>query len=77
MPGITDPASIAYRDESAILARGLDPERFYLEVVVPHKIHLSLSYAEQATLWSDLRIILQTLGLGRRDERGLTSTARK
>jgi len=60
-PGMTDPASIRYRRESELLARATDPERFYVESVMPEKIQLNLEYARGATVWSDVRILLRTL----------------
>lgn len=65
-PGITDPASIKYRDESALLAKAEHPEDLYIREIVPEKIRINLAYAEGANLWSDLRVILATLGIGRR-----------
>lgn len=61
VPGVTDPASLEYRDESALLATKADPEQAYVEEIVPHKIRLNLEYAVQATLWSDVAIIVRTL----------------
>ncbi len=63
MPGITDSASIQYRNESVLLAQADDPERFYVTTVMPDKIRINLEYAERATVWSDLKVILQTLVL--------------
>lgn len=67
-PGITDPASIAYRDESVQLARAADPEHEYVHVVLPRKLALAQAYAEQASLATDLRVIWRTVALvwGRR-----------
>jgi len=61
MPGITDPASIRYRDESERLARAEDPEAYYVRVLVPEKIRLNLEYGKKATLSRDIRVILKTL----------------
>jgi lipopolysaccharide/colanic/teichoic acid biosynthesis glycosyltransferase len=61
-PGITDIASIEYRDESAVLARAADPERAYIDEVLPHKLALAASYVDQASVWLDIRLILRTLG---------------
>ena len=61
VPGMTDEASIRYLGESTLLAASPDPEPHYLEVIAPDKIRLSLAYAARATVWSDLRVILQTL----------------
>ena len=60
-PGITDPASIACRHEADLLAAAADPEREYVEVLMPQKLKLSAQYAAHATLGTDLRLILQTL----------------
>jgi lipopolysaccharide/colanic/teichoic acid biosynthesis glycosyltransferase len=63
VPGITDPASIRYRDEAAELARAADPERCYIDEIMPEKIRLNLEYAERATTFEDLLVILSTLGV--------------
>jgi lipopolysaccharide/colanic/teichoic acid biosynthesis glycosyltransferase len=61
-PGITDPSSIEFIDEAERLARAADPEREYVEVILPQKVRAAAEYAEQATLWSDLRVLWRTLG---------------
>lgn len=60
-PGITDPASLAYRDESRQLAQSGDPEATYIHTVMPAKLRLSAQYVDEATLWLDLRLIAATL----------------
>jgi lipopolysaccharide/colanic/teichoic acid biosynthesis glycosyltransferase len=60
-PGITDLASIEYRDESEQLARAADPEHEYVHVVMPRKLRLAEAYVEQASLALDLRLIVRTL----------------
>lgn len=60
-PGITDLASIEYRDESNVLARAADPEHAYLHEVLPHKLALSARYVDEASWWTDVRLILRTL----------------
>ncbi|HEX6705416.1 MAG TPA: sugar transferase [Albitalea sp.] len=67
-PGITDLASIQFRDESALLARADDPEREYTEVVLPAKLRLAAQYVDDATLATDLRLIGLTLKALLRDE---------
>lgn len=62
-PGVTDPASLAWEDEAAQLARAADPEREYVEVVMPAKLALAARYVERATLWSDLGVIWRSLRL--------------
>ena len=65
-PGITDFASIAYRNENALLAASADPERTYLEEVLPAKLKLNLEYLDRQSVVLDLRIIFKTLvALGR------------
>ena len=61
VPGITDPASIAYRDESALLAQAPDWERQYVEVIMPEKIRLNLAYAARATRWKDFLVVVVSL----------------
>lgn len=61
VPGITDPASIFYRDESNLLATAANPEKFYIEKVMPDKIRINLEYARHSSIWSDFKIILLTV----------------
>jgi lipopolysaccharide/colanic/teichoic acid biosynthesis glycosyltransferase len=60
-PGITDLASIEYRNESELLAKANDPEREYREVVLPAKLKLAEAYVDQASLTFDLKVIWQTV----------------
>jgi lipopolysaccharide/colanic/teichoic acid biosynthesis glycosyltransferase len=60
-PGITDPASLAFADETALLARAADPEREYVQVILPRKLSAAADYAERSTLVTDLKVIAQTL----------------
>ncbi len=60
-PGITDPASIAYRHEDFILAQEQDPGTYYQEHLLPQKLALSLRYIETRSLRLDLTILYQTL----------------
>ena len=62
-PGITDPVSLAHLDESAQLARAADPEREYVEVLMPAKLRAAAAYAEHATLATDLQVLLRTVRL--------------
>jgi lipopolysaccharide/colanic/teichoic acid biosynthesis glycosyltransferase len=62
-PGITDPVSLALADEGELLARAADPEREYVEVLLPQKLRAAAAYAEHATLWTDLQVIGRTLHL--------------
>lgn len=61
LPGITDPASIRFRNESELLATAADPERYYVEIVMPEKIRLNLEYASKASVWTDIAVIIHTL----------------
>jgi len=67
-PGITDPASLDFIDEAALLAAAADPEREYIERILPIKLQRAADYAEQASLATDVRVLWRTLGvlLGRR-----------
>jgi lipopolysaccharide/colanic/teichoic acid biosynthesis glycosyltransferase len=60
-PGITDFAAIAFRDEEAILASSADPERAYIEIVLPEKIRLYDQYLKRMSLATDLNIVARTL----------------
>ena len=62
-PGITDPSSLLYLDESELLARAADPEREYIEVILPRKLQCAADYAAQANLRSDIGVLLRTLRL--------------
>jgi lipopolysaccharide/colanic/teichoic acid biosynthesis glycosyltransferase len=62
-PGITDPASLRYLDEPEQLARAADPEREYVEVILPRKLQYAADYAQRANLRSDLGVLLRTLRL--------------
>ncbi len=60
-PGITDKASVEFRDESAILVRAADPEKEYLEKILPTKLAYYAQYADTRTLWGDFILILRTI----------------
>lgn len=60
-PGITDLASIEYKDENLILSRSNDPEKDYLENILPRKLEYYCEYVEQRSILLDLRIIGKTL----------------
>jgi len=59
-PGLTSLASIAYIDENEVLGRASDPERAYVEEVMPAKLALDLRYVHEQGLGMDLRIIMRT-----------------
>jgi len=60
LPGVTSPSSIAFCQESDLLACPADPERAYVEEVMPEKIRRELEYAAKATIWSDFLVLLKT-----------------
>lgn len=60
-PGITDYASIEYRDENAILGRAADPDKAYVEEVLPVKLGFYQRYASERSLWVDFKLIVATL----------------
>lgn len=59
-PGITDPASIRYRNENELLEQAEDPEKYYVEVIMQDKIKLYLEYVEKHSFWYDIKLIFQT-----------------
>jgi lipopolysaccharide/colanic/teichoic acid biosynthesis glycosyltransferase len=60
-PGITDLASIEYREESAILGRVHDPEKIYVDEILPIKLNYYVRYVRDRTFVMDLKIILGTV----------------
>ncbi|KHJ39136.1 putative sugar transferase EpsL [Pedobacter glucosidilyticus] len=61
-PGITDMASIKYRNESEILALQQDPELYYAQIIMPDKININLKYANYTkTVFGSIRVIFETL----------------
>ncbi len=60
-PGITDYASIAYRNENDLLEGADDPERMYIDVIMPAKIELNMKYLREISPLADIRLILKTI----------------
>ena len=60
-PGITDYASIAYRNENDLLAGADDPEKMYIETIMPDKIELNMKYLREISPLADIRLILSTI----------------
>ena len=60
-PGITDYASIEYRNENDILAKSDNPEQTYIDEVMPAKLKLNLRYISEMSLKTDLKIIFGTI----------------
>lgn len=59
-PGITDLASIRYRNENELLAEADDPDKYYIEVVMQDKLRINLEYIEKHSFWYDIKLIFQT-----------------
>jgi lipopolysaccharide/colanic/teichoic acid biosynthesis glycosyltransferase len=60
-PGITDPVSLIYFNESEILGKSENPETTYIEEIMPAKLKLALQYAEKAGVFYDIKVIIATL----------------
>ncbi len=60
-PGITDPASLAHIDEAALLAAAADPEREYIDRILPAKLAQAADYAAHATLATDMAVLWRTM----------------
>jgi lipopolysaccharide/colanic/teichoic acid biosynthesis glycosyltransferase len=60
-PGITDVASIKFRNENELLKAQNNPEKFYIERVMPEKLDLNLLYLADRSFFSDVQIILNTI----------------
>ena len=61
-PGITGIASIRFRNENDLLTASDDPNRTYIEEIMPRKIRLDLEYIPRASVPYDIKLIFQTLG---------------
>lgn len=59
-PGITELASIVYRDENDVLAKSEDPERTYIEEIMPEKIKLNMQYMQKMNVFYDIYLIFRT-----------------
>ena len=59
-PGITDPASIKFRNENELMEQAEDPEKYYIEVIMQEKIKLYLEYVEKHNFFYDLGLIFKT-----------------
>jgi lipopolysaccharide/colanic/teichoic acid biosynthesis glycosyltransferase len=60
-PGITDVCTLQLRNEEQMLAIAADPERYYIEKLLPRKLAASIREGWKRTVWRDLRVILATL----------------
>lgn len=59
-PGITSLASIRYRNENELLAAAEDPDKCYVEQVMPDKLTIDLEYVDKANIWTDIKLIFST-----------------
>ncbi len=60
-PGITDLASLKYRDEASVLGQFQNPEEAYVNCILPDKIRLAKDYLDRSSFFFDLLLILKTL----------------
>ncbi|MCB0330587.1 MAG: sugar transferase [Bdellovibrionales bacterium] len=60
-PGITGPTQLRYRNEEELLAAESDPERYYLDVLLPAKLASDIDYVRSRSLFGDIAIVLQTM----------------
>lgn len=59
-PGITDPASIKFRNENELMEQAENPEKYYIEVIMQEKLKLYLEYVANHSFWSDIGLIFKT-----------------
>ena len=59
-PGITDPASIKFRNENELMEKAENPEKYYIEVIMQEKIKLYLEYVQKHGFWYDMGLIFKT-----------------
>ena len=60
-PGLTDPATLAYRHEAERLAQSADPETTYIEEIMPEKLAMNLEYLAERNTLKDLRVFMETI----------------
>ncbi len=60
-PGITDLASIKFKNESEILGKSTNPEKLYIEEIMPHKLELNLKFIENPSIVMYFKIIIRTI----------------
>lgn len=61
-PGITDLASIQYRNENELLEKSEDPEEYYIKVIMPDKLRININYMNDRSIFKDMKVILKTIG---------------
>jgi lipopolysaccharide/colanic/teichoic acid biosynthesis glycosyltransferase len=59
-PGITDLASIRYRNENELLEQADDPDQYYEQVIMQDKLRINLEYVENHSFWNDIKLIFMT-----------------
>lgn len=59
-PGITDPASIKFRNENELMEQAEDPEDYYINVIMQEKLKLYLEYVNNHSFWGDIGLIFKT-----------------
>ena len=59
-PGLTGPASVKFRDQTALLAKYDDPEKAYETIIMQEKLQMCADYIQRATFWTDLGLIIRT-----------------
>ena len=59
-PGITDPASIKFRNENELMEQAEDPEKYYIEVIMQEKIKLYIEYVQHHSFLGDIGLIFKT-----------------
>jgi lipopolysaccharide/colanic/teichoic acid biosynthesis glycosyltransferase len=61
-PGLSDFASIEYINENELLGKSENPEKTYIEEIMPAKLQLNLKYIEQKSFSTDIKLIFKTIG---------------
>lgn len=59
-PGITDPASIKFRNENELMEKADNPENYYINIIMQEKIRLYLEYVGKVGFWYDIKLIFKT-----------------
>lgn len=59
-PGITDMASIRYRNENELLEQADNPDQYYVDVIMQDKLRINLEYVSRHTFWNDILLVFKT-----------------
>jgi lipopolysaccharide/colanic/teichoic acid biosynthesis glycosyltransferase len=73
-PGLTDPATLAYRHEAERLSQSDDPEGLYIEQIMPEKLAMNLTYLAERNTLKDMQVFLRTVVTVLGDQAGKDST---